>query len=49
VGKLSDAELKNKIEILSDRIPLVGIEKELKRADVKDAHLLFEKISLLLS
>jgi hypothetical protein len=35
--------LKNKIEILSERIPLIGIEKELKRADVKDVHLLLEK------
>jgi DNA repair exonuclease SbcCD ATPase subunit len=47
VNKLSDAELKNKVGILSDRIPLVGIEKEIKRADVKDAYLLLEKISVL--
>jgi chromosome segregation ATPase len=46
-NKLSDAELKNKVEILSDRIPLIGIEKEIKRADVKDAYLLLEKISVL--
>jgi hypothetical protein len=47
VNKLSDAELKNKVEILSDRIPLVGIEKEIKKADVKDAYLLLEKMSVL--